>query len=229
MFGQELDGSGLAGLAHATAFQLNKAVVGDVGDALVNAVKGSANAALDEAARFAKAHTEDPIDFSLPFAESELGEERPSLETALEVVDAEVGGVGVGNVDGDERDVSLLEDVRDARGDCFLHLELEDKVDTARDEFRGIPDSNIGVVAVVEDEEFDAGGGSGGCDGVGYGDGEGHVSALDGEPETETAGAGDEAVAAVLRLGDVAAMDEGLENTVDAGLGDASLLVDVFE
>jgi hypothetical protein len=52
---------------------------------------------------------------------------------------------------------------------------------------------------------------------------------LHGESETKAARAGDEAVEPVLRLGDVASVDERLENAVDAGLGDASLLVDIFE
>jgi hypothetical protein len=52
---------------------------------------------------------------------------------------------------------------------------------------------------------------------------------MGGETEAQAAGAGNEPVEAVLRLGDIAAVRQGLEDAVDAGPGDLRLLVDIFE
>jgi hypothetical protein len=64
---------------------------------------------------------------------------------------------------------------------------------------------------------------------LGDGDGKRQVGGLHGETEAQAAGTGDEAIEAVLRLGHVAAVGEGLQDAIDAGLGDVSALVDIFE
>jgi hypothetical protein len=64
---------------------------------------------------------------------------------------------------------------------------------------------------------------------VRHGNGEGQLRALHGEAEAQAARARNQAVLAVLRLGHVAAVHQGLEDAVDAGLGDAGLLVNILE
>ena len=216
-------------MPHAAAFDLDETVGGEIGEAFAYAVEGAGDAALDKTAGLSQSHAENPVDFALPLAESMLGEQGAGFEPALEVIHAKVSGVGVGNIDGDEGNVSLLEDVGHARGDVLLDLELEHEVNAFGDKFLGVPDGNIGVVAVVEDEKLDAGCGGRGSDALGHSDGEGQLRALDRQAEAQAAGARNQPVLAVLGLGDVAAVDEGLEDAINAGLGDPGFPVDVLE
>ena len=56
------------------------------------------------------------------------------------------------------------------------------------------------------------------------------ISALcDRKAEAQPPGARNQPVKAVLRLGDIAAMDQRLENAIDAGLGNLCLLEDIFQ
>ena len=96
---------------------------------------------------------------------------------------------------------ALLEDVGDARGHGLLNLKLEDKVNALGDKLLGVLDGDVRIVAVVEDEQFHAGGGGGGRDALCDGDGKGHFRALDGEAEAQAARTRDQPVLAVLRLG----------------------------
>jgi hypothetical protein len=119
--------------------------------------------------------------------------------------------------------------VGDAWTSVFLDLKLEDQVDALGDKLLRVLDGDVRIVAVVEQDKLHAGTRSGGGYAFGYSDGKGHFGALDREAEAEPFGTGDEPVLAVLRLGDVAAMDQRLENAVDAGLGDFGFAVDVFK
>ena len=96
-----------ARLAHAAAFNLDKAVVRQIGQPLANAVESAGDAALNEAAGLFEADADDPIDFSLPLAEGMLGKQCAHFVAGLKVIDAEVGGVGVRHVNGDEGNVGL--------------------------------------------------------------------------------------------------------------------------
>jgi len=213
----------------AVAFKLDEVAGGDFGEAVANAFECAGDAGLDKTAGLGESDADDPVGLAFPGAEGMLGEECAGFKADLEVIDAEVGGVGVGHVNGDEGNVGALEDVGNAGGDVLGDLELEDKIDALLHEGFSVLDGGVGVVAVVELEQLNAGSGGGGGDALGYGDGEGHLSALGGEAEAEAAGAGDEAIGSVLRLGDVAAMDEGFEDAVDGGFGDFGALEDVLE
>jgi hypothetical protein len=112
---------------------------------------------------------------------------------------------------------------------CSSTWNSRTKVNALGDKLLGVLDGDVGIVAVVEHEQFHAGGGRGGGDTLGHGDGEGHLRALDGETEAQAARARDQPVKAILRLGHIAAMHQRLEDAVDAGLGDLGLLEDVFK
>ena len=83
-------------------------------------------------------------------------EQGACLQTHLEVVHAEVGGVGVGYIDSHQRNIGLLEDVSNPRGHVFLDLELDRQIHAPGDELFRVLDRNIGIVAIVEGEQFDA-------------------------------------------------------------------------
>ena len=87
-----------------------------------------------------------------------LGEQGTGLEADLEVIYAEVGGVGVGHVNGYQWDIGLFEDVGHARRGRLLDLELEHQIYALGDELFGVLNSNVRVIAVVEDQKLDAGG-----------------------------------------------------------------------
>ena len=62
-----------------------------------------------------------------------------------------------------------------------------------------------------------------------HGNREGHLRTLRGKTEAQAPGARNQPVKAVLRLGDVAAMHQRLEDAIDAGLGDLRLLKNLFQ
>ena len=187
------------------------------------------NPALHKAAGFRESDAENPIRLALPLVDGVLGEQDAGFIADFKVVHAEVGGIGVGHIDGDERDLSLFEDMRDVGSYVLLHLEFEGQVDALAHKVFRVLDGDIGIVAVVELEQFHSGRSSSGGDAGGNGDAEGHLRALRGETEAEAAGTRDQAVLAALALGHVAAMNQGFQDPIDAGLGDVGLLIDVLE
>ena len=90
-----------------------------------------------------------------------LGEDGTGFEADLEVIHAKISRIRVGHVDGDQGNVSLFEDVRHTGRHMFLHLELDRQVHALGDKFLGVLNGNVGVVAVIEHEQFDAGCGGG--------------------------------------------------------------------
>jgi hypothetical protein len=130
--------------------------LGDLLDPLANAVKGAGDAALDEAAGFGESYPQNQVGFALPLAQGVLSEQRAGFESTLEVVHAEVGGVGVGYVDGDEGNIGLFEDVGDARGDRLFDLEFKHQVNALGHELLGVADGDVGVELVIEDDQFHA-------------------------------------------------------------------------
>ena len=86
---------------------LDEAVGGKILEALANALECAGDAALDKAAGLGESDAEDPVHFALPFAQGVLGKQGAGLKAHLEVIHAEVGGVGVRHVDGDQRESRL--------------------------------------------------------------------------------------------------------------------------
>ena len=74
---------------------------------LANAVECAGDAALHKAAGLAESDAEHPVDFSLPLAQGMLRQQCAGLVARLKVVHAKVGGVGVGHIDRDQRNVGL--------------------------------------------------------------------------------------------------------------------------
>ena len=112
---------------------------------------------------------------------------------------------------------------------CLLDLELDGQVNPLGHEFLGVLDGDVGVVTVIEISNSTPDAAAADGDALRHGHREGHLGALGGKAEAQPAGAGDQPVKAVLRLGHIAAMNQGLENAVDAGLGDMRLLVNVLQ
>jgi hypothetical protein len=158
-----------------------------------------------------------------------LRQQGAGFDAHLEVVHAKVRGVGVRDIDGNKRNIRLFEDVRDARRHALLDLELDGQVHALGDELFGVLDSDVGVVLIVKDQQFDAGSSGGGRDALGNSHGEGHLGALGRKAETQSPGARDQPVKAILGLGHIAAMHEGFEDAIDASLGNLRLLIDIFK
>ena len=223
-------GDELAGLvAEAAAVHADEDFYGEVGAGIANAFEGAGDAALDEGAGFGEIEAESPVDFAGPVGEGVGGEGFAGFDADAVVVDAEVGGVGVGDVDGDEGDVGGGDAVADDGGYVLLDLELDDEVDFAVDELFCVAEGGGAVVGVVEDEEVDADGGCRGFEAFGDFDREGHLGTLAGEAKADFLWRGDVAVGAIGGVREVAAMDEGLEDSVDGGLGDAGFAVNGLE
>ena len=61
------------------------------------------------------------------------------------------------HVNGDEGDLGFLEDVRDVRSDVLLHLKFQHQVDALAHKFLGILDGHIGIIAIVQLQQFHTG------------------------------------------------------------------------
>jgi hypothetical protein len=78
---------------------------------VADSVECAGDAALHKAAGLGKSNAHNPVDLALPLALGMLGQDGCRLVAHFEVVDAEVSGVGMGHVDGDQGNLGLLEDV----------------------------------------------------------------------------------------------------------------------
>jgi hypothetical protein len=218
-----------AALAHAAAIDADEGFDGEIGNGAAYGFEHAGDTALYEEAGLGEVEAYRPVDFAAPVAKCMGGEEFAGLEADAIVVDPEEGRVGVRNVDRDEGDLGGGDLIRDDGCDVLLHLELDDEIDTVFQELLGVAHGGGVVIAVVEDHEVNANGGCSGFEAVGHLDGEGQVGAHLAEAEAELLGAGDVPVEAVGGLDEVASMDEGLEDSVGGGLGDACLSMDGLE
>ena len=202
---------------------------GKLGPDFAHAFKGAGDAALHEQAGFGEVEPDDPIDLAVPVCDSVLGQLLAGFEADAVVVDAEVGGVRVRDIDGDERNAGAGDLVSDDGRDLVLDLELDDQIDLVLDELFGVRTAVAAVVAVVEDQQVDADSVAAALQALGDLDGERHLGALAAEAEAQLLGAGDVAVGAVRGLREIAAMHEGLEHAIDGGLRDAGLAMNGLE
>jgi len=137
--------------------------------------------------------------------------------------------VGVGDVDGDERDVGSCDLVRDHRSYVLVHLKFDDDVYLAADELFSILESCRCIVFIVEDEEVDTDGDGRILETLGDLVGEGHIRTLASKAEAHLFGAGYLAIGSIRGLREIASMHKGLEHSIDRCLGDACLPMDRFE
>jgi len=96
----------------------------------------------------------DLFDLGLPARARPVPEMASGHEPRLVVVGPEVGGAGVGNVDGNERDTGLEILGGDGRRHGLVRLELDDEVHSFADEVLGIPERDLRLVPVVDDDEL---------------------------------------------------------------------------
>src|SRR3954467_6007703 len=122
MIAKELGDRQKAGLAHAAAVQAEETRRGDLVEALADALERAGDSALHEASRLREPYAEHPIYLALPLVRGILGQQHARLVSHFEVVDPEVGRIGVGHIDGDQRNVGFLEDVSDMRSNVLLDL-----------------------------------------------------------------------------------------------------------
>ncbi len=129
-FGDDL----AAALANAAAVDADEGFDGEIAERGADGFEGAGDAALDEQAGFGKIEADDPVDVAVPLGERELRERLAGGHADAVVVDAEEGGVGMRDVDGDERDVGGGDLVADDGSDLVLDLELDDEIDAGFDE-----------------------------------------------------------------------------------------------
>lgn len=218
-----------AAISHAPAVDADEGFDGEVRQLVANALEGSGDAALHQRAGFFNIKPENPINFLLPAFDGLRGKQLAGFDAHAVVIDAEVGGMRVGNVEGDERDAGIGDFVgNDGRG-LLIDLEFDDEIDVVADEFLGNTDGGGAVVAVVEHDEIDARLIRRSLQAGGHGLRKRHLAALLGEAKTHLARAADKTIKPVLRLREVAAMHKRFEDAIDGGFGDAGALVDGFE
>lgn len=202
------------------------------GDALelrANAFEGAGDAALHEWTGLFDVQTERPVHLATPVSDGVVGEQEAGIIADAVVVDSEVDGVGMRNVNSDEWDAGGGDAVGDNWSDLLLDLEFDDEVDAGADKFLGVLKRCGCVVTVVEDQQVDARSGGSRLQAFSDGLGERHFGALAGEAEAQLEGKTDQTVEAVARAGNVAAMEERLKDAVDAGLGEPGALIDGLE
>ena len=216
-------------LAHAAPFKLDENVVRQILQFFANAFKRAGDAALHKAAGLAKAHAEHAVHFALPLAQRKLAQQIAGGKANLKVVHPKISGVGVRHIHGHQGNIRFGEDMRHVRRHVLLHLELKHKVHALADKFTRVLDGDVGVLLVVEHHQFNAGCGRRGGHAIHNGDGEGHFSGLRGQAKTQPPRARDQPVLPALRLRHVAAVHQGFQNAIDAGLGNLCLLEDIFQ
>src|ERR1700733_14596097 len=219
----------VAALPQSAALQPHEAIRRDLRQTRTNALKGSRDPALHEGSSLGNVQANDPVRFAFPLFDCILRQKFAGLEANLKVVDAKISCVWVGNVDGDNRNSRARKRVSDQRRDVFVDLKLDHQIHTLADEFLGIAQSHFGVVLVVDQDQVNARIGCGSAQAGGYRLRKRHGHALASETKADFLGPRGGTIASVLRLRKIDAMDKGLENAIDAGLGNVNSLEDVFQ
>ena len=129
------------------------------------------------------------------------------------------------DLDRDQGNARVRNLVRNDGRDLLLNLKFDDQVDPVGDKLLRIADRRGGVVVVVEDHQIHAGRGRGRPEALGNCLREGQVFRLASKAEPYFSRTGGQPVQAILRLRDIAAMDKGLQDSIDGRFGDPSSLV----
>ena len=115
----------------------------------------AAHARAHERARAGELQQQHLVHPSLPVAPRPLPQMASCEQPGLVVVGPEVGGAGMGHVDGDERDASLHVRGGDGRRDGFVRLEFDDEIDAFANQVLGGSEGHLRLVAVVEHDQLD--------------------------------------------------------------------------
>ena len=115
----------------------------------------AADARLGEGARAVEFDDEELVHFAVPVAFGPAAEVVAAHESGLIVIGAEVGCAGVRDVDRDEWNVGLEVFSGDVGGDDLIGLKFDGEVDFLADEVIGAAQGDLGLVAVVDGDEFD--------------------------------------------------------------------------
>jgi len=143
-------------IAETSAIHSDEDLYRKIRAAAAYAFEGSGDAALYKLPGLGQVEAKDPVDFASPLANCMSGERFASLDAYAIVVHAEVGGMGMGDVDGDKRDASPGDLVADDGSNFLFDLELDDEVDFIADELFDVANGGRAVITVVEDEKVDA-------------------------------------------------------------------------
>ena len=132
------------------------------------------------------------------------------------------------NIDRYEWDAASRNNVCDGWSGLFLDLELDDKLYSVFDKLARVAQCSLCAIAVVSQNQLDAR--SRGCFPQARRDrfGERHLRALTSETEPHFLWTRNQTVRSIGRLRDIASMNKGLQDAIDAGFRNFGSLIDVF-
>src|SRR5215813_10110030 len=104
---------------HATTVRTDEGLLRNFRQKRADTLECASDTALHECSGFGNIQAQDPVDLFLPFRDCVLREQFSRFKSNLEVVDAEVAGVRMWDVDGDQRDTSTGNNMRDGRSNMF--------------------------------------------------------------------------------------------------------------
>ncbi len=95
---------------------------------------------------------------ALPFhlLVGKLRQQHAGFIAHFEVVHPEVGRIGMRHINGDQRNFGFFENMGHVRRHVLLDLELEHQVDALAHKLFGILDGYVGIVAIIELQQFHA-------------------------------------------------------------------------
>ncbi len=143
-------------VTHSSAVDANEQLDGQVGKCGLDSLEGAGNATLHDGSGLFDIETEDPVHAAVPASLAKSASEFAGLEADAVVVHSEIGGMGMGNVDGDQGDFGRRDFVGNDGSDLLIDLEFDDQIDLIAHELLGGPDSGGRIIAIVEDEQVDA-------------------------------------------------------------------------
>ena len=114
-----------------------------------------AHARMHERARTAEFEQQHLVHAPLQPALGPLSQVTPCKESGLVIVRAKIGRFGMRHVDGDQRNVRFEVLRRDRRRNGLVGLELDDEIDALANEVLGIAQGDLGLVAVVDNDQLD--------------------------------------------------------------------------
>ncbi len=183
-----------------------------------------AHARVHEGAGAGQLDQEHFVGLAVPSPPRAMSEVAPGQEPRLVVVGPEIGGAGMGNVDGDERDAGFQVLGGDLGSDGLVGLELDHEVDVFAHELLGVLERDLRLIAVVEDDQLDVFGFGGALEALVHLAGEGDVLSLGGVADAvppATPDLGDQTETARVHLLQEAAVMEGVEEAKAHPLAEA--------
>ena len=138
----------------AVAIHVGDAAVLELRADLLHADQHPGEPHLRQAAGALERDHDDLVDFAVPALLRPAAEVPAADQAGLVVVRAEVGRAGMGDLEGDERDLRIAVFRRDRCRDVLVGLELDDEVDLLTDQDLGVALRDFRVVAVVDADEL---------------------------------------------------------------------------